>query len=652
MNYRREIDGIRALAVLPVIFFHAGFENFSGGFVGVDVFFVISGYLITTVILDELELGKFSIVNFYERRARRILPALFLVMLVCIPFAWFLLLPSDMKDFSKSLVAVSVFLSNILFWRESGYFDTAAELKPLLHTWSLAVEEQYYVLFPLFLMFGWKLGRRWILLFLGLLFATSLAVAQWATYAKPNAAFYLLPTRGWELLIGAFAAFYLSKANRLEFSQATREVGGWLGFALIFYAVFLYNKATPFPGLYALVPTVGALLIILFATQETIVGKFVGNKVFVFVGVISYSAYLWHQPLLAFAKVYTFNQLDIKLASAAIILSLVLAFLSFKFVETPFRSNGKINRGNIFALSFLGTVFFILIGVTSYIKDGFNENYKLINQAIDNWDHPGNLYKTNIDGYYKYEINKPIDVLFFGDSHAEQFAPLSSEMAAAGLNVGFLTGGGCPPIPKLLDDLHQHCSDLFDRLSQVLNVESSIRNVVVAGCFNCYFIEQSLSTPIPGDKYNYYYLTDSQKLYFRNGKGQVEALNSLKNFLNTISFRFNVTLVGDNPLADSFNPSVILSYMSRGDSKFFKSRYPNFNPDEFGILYEQFMLDDKLRALTSSEVNYISLIDIVCPNGICKALGKKGDPLYKDGSHMRPDFVKKVVGMHLMKYMK
>jgi len=247
MDYRREIDGLRALAVLPVILFHAGFETFSGGFVGVDVFFVISGYLITTIILAELEQGKFSIVNFYERRARRILPALFLVMLVCIPFAWFWLLPSDMKDFSKSLVAVSVFASNILFWRESGYFDTAAELKPLLHTWSLAVEEQYYVLFPLFLMLFWKLGKRWILVTLGVVFVASLAVAQWAAYEKQAAAFYLLPTRGWELLIGAFSAFYLSKVNREEFGKGLSEVAGWLGVALIMSAVFSYSKTPPFP---------------------------------------------------------------------------------------------------------------------------------------------------------------------------------------------------------------------------------------------------------------------------------------------------------------------------------------------------------------------------------------------------------------------
>ena len=160
ISYRREIDGLRALAVVPVIFFHAGFRAFSGGFVGVDVFFVISGHLITSLILAESALGTFSLAGFYERRARRILPALFVVMAVCIPVSWFLLLPSDMKAFSESLVAVSVFASNVLFYSESGYFAADAELKPLLHTWSLAVEEQFYVLFPLFLLAAWQIGRK------------------------------------------------------------------------------------------------------------------------------------------------------------------------------------------------------------------------------------------------------------------------------------------------------------------------------------------------------------------------------------------------------------------------------------------------------------------------------------------------------------
>ena len=160
MKYRSEIDGLRALAVVPVILFHAGFELFSGGFVGVDVFFVISGYLITTILIEDLENQRFSLVSFYERRARRILPALFFVMFVCIPFAWMWMLPIQMKDFSQSLVAVSLFASNVLFWRESGYFDAAAEEKPLLHTWSLAVEEQYYVLFPIFLFLAWRYGKN------------------------------------------------------------------------------------------------------------------------------------------------------------------------------------------------------------------------------------------------------------------------------------------------------------------------------------------------------------------------------------------------------------------------------------------------------------------------------------------------------------
>ena len=352
MDYRREIDGLRALAVLPVILFHAGFETFSGGFVGVDVFFVISGYLITTIILAELEQGKFSIVNFYERRARRILPALFLVMLVCIPFAWLWLLPGDMKNFSQSLVAVSFFASNILFWRESDYFDTAAELKPLLHTWSLAVEEQYYVLFPIFLMLFWRLGKRSILVMLGLVFVASLAVAEWAAYARPAAAFYLLPTRGWELLIGAFAAFYLSKANRKEFGKAVGEIGGWVGVALILYAVFAYSKATPFPGLYALVPTLGTVLVILFATQQTTVGKFVGNKAFVGIGLISYSAYLWHQPLFAFARHRSLTEPSHTVFLVLSVLALALAYLSWRYVEAPFRKRGNVSRGLIFSLGF------------------------------------------------------------------------------------------------------------------------------------------------------------------------------------------------------------------------------------------------------------------------------------------------------------
>ena len=652
MDYRREIDGLRALAVIPVILFHAGFENFSGGFVGVDVFFVISGYLITSIILAELEQGKFSIVNFYERRARRILPALFIVMLVCIFFAWFWLLPSDKKKFSQSLVAVSVFASNILFWHESGYFDTAAELKPLLHTWSLAVEEQYYVLFPLFLTLIWRLGKRWILVTLGLAFVASLALAQWAAYTKPTAAFYLLPTRGWELLIGAFSSFYLSQANRKPFEKGLSEFGGWLGVALILYAVFSYSKTTPFPGIYALVPTIGTVLIILFATQRTSVGAFVGNKAFVTIGLVSYSAYLWHQPLLAFAKVYTFNLLTTYATLALVTLSFALAFLSFKYVETPFRDKRKVSRNGIFSLSILGILFFIVVGIFGHIKGGFPGDYALINQALGDWQHPGSLRKTSINGFYKLKTDRPVDVLFFGDSHVEQFAPLASDIQETGLNVGFLSAGGCPPVPNLLDDLHPDCFGIIDVFNSVLSFEDKIKIVVVSGCFNCYLIEQSQSDRAPGDKYNYYYLSADKRLYLREGKGKEESLAGLSKFLESLSLKYKLVFIGDNPLSENFDPTVIMSYKIRGDSSFFKERYTGFKDNEFNVSEEQLVIDDQLRKITPSNANYVSLIDIVCPNKICKATNNQEHPIYKDGNHMRPDFVKEFVGPNLLKYLK
>lgn len=458
MDYRREIDGLRALAVLPVILFHAGFETFSGGFVGVDVFFVISGYLITTIILTELEQGKFSIVNFYERRARRILPALFLVMLVCIPFAWLWLLPSNMKDFSQSLVAVSVFASNILFWRESGYFVTAAELKPLLHTWSLAVEEQYYVLFPLFLMLFWKLGKRWILITLGLVFVASLAVAQWGAYAKPAAAFYLLPTRGWELLIGAFAAFYLSKANRKDFGKGLSEAAGWLGIALIMYAVFAFSKATPFPGFYALVPTIGTVLIILFATQRTTVGKFVGNKAFVGAGLISYSAYLWHQPLFAFARHRSLTEpshFDFIVLS---VLALVVAYFSWRFVETPFRSPKKYNTRTIFRLSLVVLLLPLSIGSLSlqfgsptYIGSK-NPEFLLSKFTKQNWDGIDCEGFSSMEGYASCSVIKygapSSKVIFWGDSHSLALKGYKPNLH----NIELIIIGhpGCPPISGVI----------------------------------------------------------------------------------------------------------------------------------------------------------------------------------------------------------
>jgi peptidoglycan/LPS O-acetylase OafA/YrhL len=243
MKYRREIDGLRALAVLPVILFHADFNLFSGGYIGVDVFFVISGYLITKIILAELKQGNFSIISFYERRARRILPALFFVMAISIPFAWILLSPFDLNSFSKSLIAVPLFVSNFFFWRDGGYFQTASELKPLLHTWSLAVEEQYYLFFPIFLIFLWKLGKRWALLSIYLVAIVSLLIAQLGSIYKPIPNFLLLPNRAWELAIGALVVFYISNKKLTALPSSIKQILSLFGILLITISIFVNTQA-------------------------------------------------------------------------------------------------------------------------------------------------------------------------------------------------------------------------------------------------------------------------------------------------------------------------------------------------------------------------------------------------------------------------
>ena len=373
MEYRREIDGLRAISVLAVIFFHAGVKVFSGGFVGVDIFFVISGYLITTILLAEKESESFTLLRFYERRARRILPALFVMLFTCLPLAWLWLVPVDMKSFSQSLLAVTGFASNIFFYNSTGYFDTAAEWKPLLHTWSLAVEEQYYLLFPIFLMLTWRLGKYWIISLLVVIAIVSLAIAQWGSVNNAAAAFYLLPARGWELLAGTFVAFYITRYGHQHFSNLTNQFGSILGVLLILYAIFLFNKQIPFPSLYTLVPIIGAVLIILFARPQTIVGQLLGNQLVVGIGLISYSAYLWHWPLFVFARHKDIPGVPSPfLLGCLAVVSIVLGYISWKYVETPFRNKQKFKRSTIFLLAILCASILIMFGWKGIASNGYS----------------------------------------------------------------------------------------------------------------------------------------------------------------------------------------------------------------------------------------------------------------------------------------
>lgn len=371
VDYRPEIDGLRAIAVLSVILFHAGLHAIPGGYLGVDIFFVISGYLITSIICTEMEAGRFSFVAFYERRTRRILPALMVVVLACIPFVLFSMLPREILEFSKSVLAVCAFVSNIFFWSQSGYFDTAAELKPLLHTWSLGVEEQFYLGFPIVLMSFLRFGRVRTALLLGVIAITSITYAQWGPQTKEST-FFLIPSRIWELLVGALMALSPTASFRARVPKGALEFLGLVGIALIGYGLFDHAEHR-YPGVRSLPPVVGASLVILFATGQTKVGALLGSRIPVSIGLISYSAYLWHQPVFVFARLYGLGRPNEAVALALTVTSVVLAGLTYIFVEQPARDRKQLSRRSFVTLSALGTFCLVCIGVSAIFTNGFEK---------------------------------------------------------------------------------------------------------------------------------------------------------------------------------------------------------------------------------------------------------------------------------------
>lgn len=370
MDYRREIDGLRAVAILPVVLFHTGLGAFRHGLHGVDVFFVISGFLITRLILEELARGVFTLRGFYERRARRILPALLAVCGVSIGAAFLLMPPFLMREFAQSLGAVATFTSNAYFLHNSDYFATAAEYKPLLHTWSLAVEEQFYLLFPLFLLLtrSWRSG-----LALGLL-AVLAALSYWATEVLSNhrasALFYLLPSRAWELAAGAGAA-YLAFHRTLPGQALARQGLSLAGAVLVLWSLSPLGGVQPWPGPHAFAAVAGAVLLLLYATRDTLVGRLLSLPLPVGVGLISYSAYLWHQPLFAFYKigVPTVPSPALLLALAGV--TFPLAYLSWRYVETPCRQRDRVAFKPFATGALAASLVVFAIGVGGHFSGGY-----------------------------------------------------------------------------------------------------------------------------------------------------------------------------------------------------------------------------------------------------------------------------------------
>ncbi|MDB9716723.1 acyltransferase [Methylophilaceae bacterium] len=440
LTYRTEIDGLRAIAVLPVILFHAGFGFFSGGFLGVDIFFVISGYLITSIIVLDKQAGKFTYKNFYLRRAKRILPALFTVIIACIPLALIFMPPAAFLDFSKSIISATWFVQN--FWANSniGYFNISAEEMPLLHTWSLSVEEQFYILYPTFLIFFLSLGKRVLIGAITSILIISVSLSQFggnlaSTFpfydevfrlnAIPSFAFFLTPTRIFELLAGSLCVFIFPQYK----SKATKNFLSVFGLALIVISILVFDKSLPLPGFLTFIPILGTVLIILYGQSNTFVGKFLSSKVLVSIGLISYSLYLWHQPLFAFARISSLNEPSAYVLMLLIAGSFLLAFLTYRFIETPFRHNLKLELKHYLTLMVVVSG----IGIVGVLSNGFDDRFdqslkSKLHSARDLAAKPENYQCT--DGQIKNspvcnfgDINSSKVVILLGNSHARMMIP-------------------------------------------------------------------------------------------------------------------------------------------------------------------------------------------------------------------------------------
>ena len=481
MKYRRDIDGLRAFAVMPVIAFHAGFLGLQGGYLGVDIFFVISGYLITSILVADLSRNKFSVINFYEKRARRLLPALFLVLFVSSLAAILLLGPKDLKNYGQSVVSVVSFTSNLYFYLTSGYFSTAAEELPLLHTWSLAVEEQFYIFYPLLLMFLWEFKKNlWRIIFFSMVF--SFLLCLFFTSEDFSASFYLPFSRVWELLAGGGLALFQSKCNFVN--SRVRELLSVLGLALIIVSLFTINQSYLHPGWITLFPVLGTLLVIGFS-ENTFAGKLLALPCFVLVGLISYSLYLWHQPIFAFVRIKSAHEPSSEMMVSATLLTIFFSVLTYKFVEKPFRTKSFVTRMKVFFFSGAGLSFFFVFGIACHLFEGFQSRFEN-DSAILTMTHSPYRYQchSSSDSVLTFDsacqlagMNKP-EWAVLGDSHGVELSFALSEIVGAS-KVHQLTFSACPPALRF-ESRVKGCSNFIESALQHILQSDSITKVILA----------------------------------------------------------------------------------------------------------------------------------------------------------------------------
>jgi peptidoglycan/LPS O-acetylase OafA/YrhL len=623
--YRPDIDGLRAIAVAAVLAFHAFPDSFRGGFTGVDIFFVISGFLISGIILHELRADSFTFARFYARRIRRIFPALALVLAACLTFGWWSLSPYDYDQLGAHVAAGAGFVSNILLWRQSGYWDTDSALKPLLHLWSLGIEEQYYLVWPLLLFVLRRHMERIFWLIVGIA-AASFALNIVLVGRLPEAAFYLPVTRFWELMLGSIVAWlHLHRAQRPEVPLWWRNVAALGGAVLLILAFVLVRDGRGFPGWWALLPALGALLLIQSGPQAWINQRILANRAVVYVGLISYPLYLWHWPILSFARNLNGGLPPVGIRIAALVVSVLLACATFEWVEKPIRRMGRgaaapraagLSAACVGALAVYGLLVF---GNFAQARSSSVPYLAEISAAYSDWHFPGNITVAG---------DTQQAVLFFGDSHMQQFLPrietLMRDKHTRHRTVIFRTRGGCAPIPGI-ERVGYGCDRFVDEVFALAR-KPEIRTVIISASWAGFTVRK-----------DYYKAGDEGGQPLRMLTPQTEWV--LAGFeaavTQLVAAGKQVVIVLSSPFGEQFDPRE----MARRDGLQFHVVLPPA-VERRALESERAFIDDRLIEIARrAHASVVDPLDTICTARLCPVLDSAGKPLLKDNSHLRSSFV-------------
>ncbi|MTD28353.1 acyltransferase family protein [Erwinia sorbitola] len=605
MKYRADVDGLRALAVLPVIAYHMGIGGIPGGFTGVDIFFVISGYLICGIIYNSAMSGNFSYLDFYKRRCLRILPPLFVVLLAVMIFGYYHLLPAQFTDLSNSALAALLSVSNIFFWKTTGYFDGPADLKPLLHTWSLAVEEQFYIIFPIILLLVIRLFRSRTTQVMLLVIVGSLLLSIYGVTRKPTFTFYMLPTRAWEMALGGIIAIAGLEAKTAHYSASLKHAMSLSGLALILFGFLWLDTTMPFPAWNALYPCLGSFLIIL-AGQQSVVSRLLALKPVVYIGMISYCLYLWHWPIIVYSRMFFNFEPGVR---EAVILALTfgLAVASRYLIEIPFRYKlSYVTPGRIVTASVIGLA--VMASGTLYKGHISNSSGQFSPAALalaqyseyskmPEFDYQYRRGQCFVDG--KSEEDKPFDREFclktsataknyvmIGDSHAAHLWRAISLAAGDQVNVIQATSAGCKPLYQ--QSLRNPCTRLVDYVYDQWITEHHIDGIIISA------------------------------------RWAPEDIAPLRATLEHLKSRSdNIIVMGPTVEYTEALPDL-LAYQTDGRKDLVAS----------SIKKEVRGTDAQMSAAMAQQgTRYISVYSIVCPGNICKGLASDGHPTSNDYGH-------------------